>query len=90
MEPKTIPFLWNAEVIVSRGPIDDPLFLNVIVASTMTDHVGSYGEHLIEQNCVNWLSDYVGEPVEAMSVVSLHWSMVDDEQAHEKTPPPSP
>lgn len=84
MEPQIFPFIWNAEVIVSRG-VDDPLFLNAVVSATMTDSVGSYGTLLLEDNAVNWLAEQVDEPVENMTVVSFSWSMLDA-----VTPPPAP
>lgn len=88
MEPREIPFIWSAEVIVDRGPVDDPLFVDAAVSATMTDSVGSYGQHLLEENAVSWLADRLGTTVDNMTVVSLHWSMLDDLQTY--TPPPAP
>lgn len=83
MEPKIVPFIWNAEVIVSRGPVDDPLLVSTSCCATMTDRIGSYGTLLVEENALSWLSKQVGHPIENMTVVSLTWSMLENAE----TPP---
>jgi hypothetical protein len=88
-KPELIPFVWNAELILNRGPIDAPQCLNVVCSATMQNDAGSYGDLLIEQNAVNWTAEQIGADPDDLIVVSLTWSALHD--GYElPTPPPAP
>ncbi|QJD54058.1 hypothetical protein SEA_GALACTICA_111 [Streptomyces phage Galactica] len=82
----SVPFVWNAEVILDRGPIDPPQLLNVVASATLDNNRTGYGDLMLEESAVNWIAGQVSADPRDLTVVSFYWSMLDDNQT--ATPPP--
>ena len=59
-QPKPIEIVWTAEVIVHRGPVDDPLFLTCDSSATVTAPKGFTDLDLTE-SCVEAIQASLAE-----------------------------
>lgn len=69
------PFLWTADAIVTRGPIDDPLLLTLTYSATLSGD-GVHCDKLMEENAVNVLVQELDVEPEAVTILNLTWSPV--------------
>jgi len=70
-----LPFTWSADAIVSRGPIDDPLLLNLNYTAWLSGD-SLHCDKLMEENAVNVLVQELDVEPEAVTILNLTWSML--------------
>jgi hypothetical protein len=69
------PFAWSADAIVSRGPIDEPLLLNLnFTAALFGDQV--HCDKLMEENAVSVVARECDVEPEAVTILNLTWSVL--------------
>ena len=71
-----IEAVWNAEIVATRGLVDDPMCLSVSASCVITNEGGpaETSPQLMHDNAVNWIAEQTGLDVDGMNVVALHWS----------------
>lgn len=67
------PVLWTADAIVSRGEIDDPMFLELRYSAHLCGD-GVHCDKLMEENAVSVLVRELDVEAEAVTILNLTWS----------------
>lgn len=85
--------IWNAEVIVSRGSIDAPLFYTTSVSCTIENDKGGpvvTTYQMMEANAISWISRTENHDPESITIVALTWTEMEYTGADELPPATSP
>lgn len=68
-------FIWSADIIADRGPVDEPVLLSADNSATVGP--GQYTDAALEAHAVDWVGKQTGLDPEQMTVVSFAWSSLD-------------
>jgi hypothetical protein len=78
-------FQWSADLVLHRGPVDDPVLL---FAENTAKVEGDFNEVLLQTHCVDWVAEQVHAEPGQLNVVFFAWSDIP-KPAEDFPPPPS-
>ena len=84
MSRSEIPFVWRAEAIIDRGPIDEPLFVvakyEAKISPPCAGGIIEYTHLDVESNAVTVLAKSHHVAPSAVTVLTMHWTEMPDVQ----------
>lgn len=70
---KAIPLIWSADIIVDRGPVDDPI-LTHFEGDASCDSIEDLCPVTFEGQVIEFMAGNMDEDPAAVTVVALSWS----------------